>query len=457
MSNYRTLNPADGKLVREYAQHSSDELEAALTLADSVYRSAEWRDEMPRRLDVLRRLGDLLTRDADRVATIITTEMGKPKAEALGEVQLCAQIALYYAENAEHVLAPKKIESPLGEAWIENHPVGVLIAVEPWNFPIYQLIRVVAPAIAVGNTVLMKHAQTTPECGVAFQELCREAGAPEGAVVNIFASNEQISDLIGDPRIQGVALTGSERAGAAVGARASQMLKKAVLELGGNDVFVVLDDADVEKAAKAAVSARLFNAGQACTSAKRFVVQKAVAERFTTLVREGMSAQWLGDPFDPHTTMGPLSSEGARDTLEHQVNTAIEHGARLLLGGKRLDRPGFFFEPTLLTDMTPDNPMYGAEFFGPVGQIHIVDTDEDVVTLANDSQFGLGGAIFSNNEQRARRIASRIESGMMHINTPSTSRPELPFGGVKRSGFGRELGELGLSEFVNKKLMVVAR
>jgi succinate-semialdehyde dehydrogenase / glutarate-semialdehyde dehydrogenase len=457
MSNYRTLNPADGRLIREYPEHTPEQVEQALAAADAVYRSPEWRDNLPWRLAVLQDLGDLLDREADRVATLVTTEMGKPKAEALAEVQLCAHIARYYAESSQRILAPVPVETPLGEAWIEHHPLGVLVAIEPWNFPIYQLIRVVAPAIAIGNSVLMKHAPITPGCGLVFEELVREAGAPEGAVVNLFISNEQVAALIGDDRVQGVALTGSERAGAAVGARASEMLKKVTLELGGNDVFVVLDDADIEQAASTAVAARLYNAGQACIAAKRFVVQRGVADRFLDLVRKAMAGQRLGDPFDPRTTLGPLSSAAARDGIERQFNTAAQHGAELVLGGKRPDRPGFFFEPTLLTNMKPDNPMYGAEFFGPVAQLFVVDTDEAVIGLANDSRFGLGGAIFSGDAVRARRIASRIESGMMFINSPARSRPELPFGGVKRSGFGRELGKLGLMEFVNKKLVVVAR
>jgi len=304
--------------------------------------------------------------------------------------------------------------------------------------------------------VLIKHASIVPGCATLFEKLVIEAGAPQGAITNLFISSDQIAELIGDDRVQGVALTGSEKAGAVVASRASEELKKSTLELGGSDVFVVLDDADVLKAATVGAAARLANCGQACTAAKRFIVQDSVADAFMAAFSANMKGVTMGDPLDNDTTLGPLSSQDAVETLEKQVCAAVEHGAKLLFGGKRADRTGFFFEPAILTDISRDNPAYFEEFFGPVAQVYVVKSDDEVVTLANDSRFGLGGSIFSGNIERAKSLASRVEAGMVYINMATGSMPELPFGGVKRSGFGRELGDLGILEFVNKKLVVVA-
>jgi succinate-semialdehyde dehydrogenase/glutarate-semialdehyde dehydrogenase len=295
-----------------------------------------------------------------------------------------------------------------------------------------------------------------PRCAARFAELVREAGAPEGFVANLYISSDKVAELIGDDRIQGVALTGSEGAGAKVSARASEMLKKSTLELGGSDVFVVLDDADIEKAVAAGVEGRLSNAGQVCTASKRFIVQKSVANAFTTGFVEGMKNAVMGDPLDAATVLGPLSSKDALETLTKQVDEAIQHGAQAVIGGKSADRTGFFYEPTVLTDVARDNPAFYQEFFGPVAQVFVVEDDDAVVALANDSRFGLGGSIFSGDTTRARKLASRIETGMVFINTTTTSMPELPFGGIKRSGFGRELGDVGIKEFVNRKLVVVS-
>lgn len=453
---YRTLNPFTETVVKTYDPHTDDQVEAALAKADDVFKSDWCQGDIAPRLKVLSRMAELLTERSDDFAAKMAEEMGKPVTQGGQEIELCAGIAQYYAENAPELLQPQSYDSQLGEAWVQHHPVGVLLAVEPWNFPIYQLIRVIAPAIAVGNPVLFKHAGIVPGCAKMFEELVKDAGAPEGMVATLFISSEQVSELIGDDRIQGVALTGSEGAGSKVAARASEMLKKSTLELGGSDVFVVLDDADVAAAAKAGAEARLANAGQVCTGAKRFIVQKAVADAFIAAFTVGLKSAVMGDPQDASTTLGPLSSEDALEGLTKQVDAAVEHGAELLLGGKRADRKGFFYEPTILTGITPDNPAFHQEFFGPVAQLYVVDDDDAVVALANDSPYGLGGSIFSGDTDRARKLASRIETGMVFINTPTTSMPELPFGGVKRSGYGRELGDLGIKEFVNRKLVVVA-
>lgn len=452
---YRTLNPFTEQTVQEFADHTDAEVEASLAKADALYHSSWSKGDIAPRLAVLGKLSVLLTENRERLARTMALEMGKPVAQGQFEVDLCASIARFYATNSADLLRPQPVANDVGEGWIEFNPIGVLLAVEPWNFPIYQLTRVIAPAIAVGNPVMFKHAGIVPQCAALFEEVVRQAGAPDGAVTNLYVSSSKVAELLGDARIQGVALTGSEGAGSKVGARASEMLKKSTLELGGSDVFVVLNDADIAKAVKAGISARIANAGQVCIGAKRFIVQRDVADTFIDAFVAGMNSVPMGDPMAQETLLGPLSSLEALVDLSRQVEEAVRNGAQVLTGGKRADRTGFFYEPTVLAGVTKDNPAYYQEFFGPVAQIFVVDDDDAVVALANDSLFGLGGAIFSTDVKRARLLASRIESGMVFINTPTTSRPELPFGGIKRSGYGRELGDAGLKEFVNRKLVVV--
>lgn len=454
---YRTLNPFTEQTIEVFAEHTDTEVETALAAADALYHSNWSKGDITPRLAVLAKLSAVLTENRDALARMMALEMGKPVAQGQMEVDLCAWIAHYYATNAADLLKPQPVESDVGEGWVEFHPIGVLLAVEPWNFPIYQLTRVVAPAIAIGNPVMFKHASIVPRCAALFEHLVLEAGAPVGAAKNIYVSSTKISTLIADARIQGVALTGSEGAGSKVGARASEMLKKSTLELGGSDVFVVLDDADIAKAVQQGILSRLINAGQMCTAAKRFIVQRSVADVFVEAFVAGMKSAPMGDPMAQDTLLGPLSSPEALDGLSSQVEEAVRNGAQLLTGGKRADRVGFFYEPTVLSGITKDNPAYYQEFFGPVAQVFVVDNDDEVVALANDSMFGLGGSVFSTNIQRARALASCIETGMVFINTATTSRPELPFGGIKRSGYGRELGDAGLKEFANRKLVVVSK
>jgi succinate-semialdehyde dehydrogenase / glutarate-semialdehyde dehydrogenase len=453
---YVSTNPFTEQVIRTFAEYTDAEMEAALATSHALAKS-EWATApVASRTPILSRLAELLEERGDDLSRTMALEMGKPLAQALGELQICIGIARYYAEKAEAFLAPVTIETNAGDAHVEHHPIGVLVAIEPWNFPIYQLIRVVAPAIAVGNPVLMKHAEIVPQCAQMFADLVLEAGAPEGACTNLYISIDQAAALIADDRVQGVALTGSERAGSAVAANASRNLKKSTLELGGSDVFAVLDDADVEKAAAVGAAARLANAGQVCTGSKRFVLHESIAERFLELFRGHFAAVVQGDPLDPATTMGPLCSQRAVETLADQVERSVASGATVMAGGHRPDRQGYFYEPTILTGVTPDNPTFYEEFFGPVAQVFVVKDDDELVALANDSRFGLGGAIFSRDVDRARRLAERIETGMVFINMASRSLPELPFGGVKRSGFGRELSDLGIMEFVNRKLVVAA-
>jgi len=454
---YQTVNPANNKLIKEYSSHTDADVEAALSTADALYHSDWSKGSIDKRLAVLHKLADLIDSRTEELAKIASVEMGKLIAQSRGEVKLCAQIARYYADNAKQFLAPVKYPSEMGEAWVEHHPIGVVMAVEPWNFPYYQLMRVLAPNLAAGNPVLAKHASIVPHWAETFAHLVREAGAPDGAWTNLFISSDQVANIIADDRVQGAALTGSEKAGSIVAAQAAKHIKKSTLELGGNDVFVVLDDADLEKAVKIGVNARLANAGQVCTAAKRFIVHEKVAEQFLTKYTEAFRAITIGDPLDENTRLGPLSSKDALETLTKQVDEAVKNGATLHYGGKPVQREGSFFEPTILTNITRDNPAYFEEFFGPVAQVYVVKNDDEAVKLANDSHYGLGGAVFSKDIDRAKKMASRIETGMVWINWLTDTAPELPFGGVKRSGYGRELSDLGIKEFVNQKLVVIRR
>ncbi|MFG0645435.1 NAD-dependent succinate-semialdehyde dehydrogenase [Leclercia adecarboxylata] len=454
---YKTVNPANNKLIKEYPSHTDADVEAALSTADALYHSDWSKGSMDKRLAVLHKLADLIDSRTEELAKIASVEMGKLIAQSRGEVKLCAQIARYYADNAKQFLAPVKYPSELGEAWVEHHPIGVVMAVEPWNFPYYQLMRVLAPNLAAGNPVIAKHASIVPHCAETFAHLVREAGAPDGAWINLFISSDQVANIIADDRVQGAALTGSEKAGSVVAAQAAKHIKKSTLELGGNDVFVVLDDADLEKAVKIGVNARLANAGQVCTAAKRFIVHEKVAGQFLDKYTEAFRAIKIGDPLDESTRLGPLSSKEALETLTKQVDEAVKNGATLHYGGKPVQGEGSFFEPTILTNITRDNPAYFEEFFGPVAQIYVVKNDDEAVKLANDSHYGLGGAVFSKDIDRAKKMASKIETGMVWINWLTDTAPELPFGGVKRSGYGRELSDLGIKEFVNQKLVVIRR
>ncbi len=454
---YKTVNPANNKLIKEYPSHTDADVEAALSTADALYHSDWSKGSIDKRLAVLYKLADLIDSRTEELAKIASEEMGKLIAQSRGEVKLCAQIARYYADNAKQFLAPVKYPSEMGEAWVEHHPIGVVMAVEPWNFPYYQLMRVLAPNLAAGNPVIAKHASIVPHCAEAFAHLVREAGTPDGAWTNLFISSDQVANIIADDRVQGAALTGSEKAGSVVAAQAAKHIKKSTLELGGNDVFVVLDDADLEKAVKIGVNARLANAGQVCTAAKRFIVHEKVAEQFLTKYTEAFRNIKIGDPLDESTRLGPLSSKEALETLTKQVDEAVKNGATLHFGGKPVQREGSFFEPTILTNITRDNPAYFEEFFGPVAQIYVVKNDDEAVKLANDSHYGLGGAVFSKDIDRAKKMASKIETGMVWINWLTDTAAELPFGGVKRSGYGRELSDLGIKEFVNQKLVVIRR
>ena len=391
----------------------------------------------------------------DEFARPVTLEMGKLIDQARGEVVLSADIIDYYAKNAERFLAPEHLKPSSGEAEVESSPFGVLFGVQPWNFPYYQLARFAAPNLMAGNVVMVKHAGCVPQCAIAFEKLWLEAGAPVGAYTNLLISHDQVNRVIDDPRIKGVALTGSVEAGKSVAGRAGQNLKKSTMELGGSDAFIVLEDADLDKTVKWAVWGKMNNTGQCCVAAKRFIVVEELADRFLDKFQTALTALKPGDPMDEATTLGPLSTEAALVQLLGQVEGAVAKGATVVMGGKRIDRPGAFMEATILTNIKPDNPAFREEFFGPVALFFRVKNEDEAVALANDSDFGLGGSVFTKDVARGKRVASRVDTGMMFVNHPTWTTPDLPFGGIKDSGYGRELSSMGIQEFVNKKLVCV--
>ena len=395
----------------------------------------------------------LMRASVDEFARPITLEMGKRIDEARGEVMLSADIIDYYANHAERFLAPETLHPGSGEAVIESSPIGVLFGVEPWNFPYYQLARFAAPNIMAGNVVMVKHAECVPQCAIAFEKLWLEAGAPAGVYTNLRISHDQVARVIADPRIKGVALTGGTLAGKIVAAAAGRNMKKSTMELGGNDAFIVLEDADLEKTVAWAVWARMNNTGQCCVAGKRFIVVEALADHFLDKFQTALAALKPGDPMDKGTTLGPMSTEEALVNLLDQVNRAVANGATVVMGGKRIDRPGAFMQPTILTNIKSSNPAFKEEFFGPVASFFRVKNEDEAVALANDSEFGLGGSVFTQDVARGKRVASRIDTGMVFVNHPTWTEPDLPFGGIKNSGYGRELSSMGIEEFVNKKLV----
>jgi succinate-semialdehyde dehydrogenase/glutarate-semialdehyde dehydrogenase len=392
----------------------------------------------------------------DDFARLVTLEMGKLYAESVGEVMLSADILDYYAKHAERFLEPEFLDPASGEAVIESSPLGVLFGVQPWNFPYYQLARFAGPNLMAGNVVLVKHSGTVPQCAIAFEQLWLDAGAPAGAYTNLLISHDQVLTVIDDSRVQGVALTGGVAAAKGVAERAGRNVKKSTMELGGSDAFIVLEDADLDKTLTWAIWAKMNNMGQCCIAGKRFIIVEQLADPFLSKFKASMESLIPGDPMDKHTTLGPLSTEAALIQLLKQVDEAVAHGATLVLGGKRVDRPGAFMEPTILTDIAPDNPAYREEFFGPVALFFRVKDEDAAIALANDSDYGLGGSVFTQDIERGKRVASRIETGMVFINHPTWTASDLPFGGIKNSGYGRELSSHGVQEFVNKKLVRVA-
>ncbi len=451
---YESVNPYNGERTRQFADHTEAQVEAAVAQAQTCF--AIWRKTtFPERATVLAKAAQILRERSEEFARLITLEMGKLIAESRGEVALSADIIDYYAQNAEAFLAPQTLAPHSGEATIESSPIGVLFGIEPWNFPYYQLARFVAPNLMAGNVVIVKHAPSVPQCALAFVGLFKEAGAPDGAYTNLFLSNDQAEHLIDDPRIKGVALTGSERAGSVVAAQAGKGLKKSTMELGGSDAFIVLEDAELDRTVEWAVWGRMNNTGQCCVAAKRFIVLDKIADQFIAKFQAALESLKPGDPFEASTTLGPLCSEAALVNLLDQVKRSTAAGAKLIMGGGRVDRAGAFMQPSILTDIKKDTPAYVEEFFGPVALFFRVANEQEAIALANDSKYGLGGSVFTADIERGKRVASLIETGMVFVNHPTWTAPELPFGGIKNSGYGRELSAMGIQEFVNKKLVCV--
>lgn len=451
MSDYAVINPATGELVKAYLTIGDAELADAIATADWAHREWSRTATIEERAALVRRVGELHLERRGELAEIIVREMGKPVDQALGEVDFCSAIYQYYADNASTLLAdePISLSEGDGSAFVRRSSVGVILGIMPWNYPYYQVARFAGPNLVVGNTILLKHAPQCPESAAAIQTVYDDAGFPKGAYTNIYATNDQIAEVIADPRVQGVSVTGSERAGAAVAEIAGRNLKKVVLELGGSDPFVLLSTDDLDGVVESAVAARLENAGQACNAAKRFVVASDLYEPFVSKLTEALTAIEPGDPSLPDSAMGPLSSATAADRLEDQLRRAVAGGATLVGG----TRDGNFVAPGVLTGVTPDNRAHREELFGPVAIVYRVDSEDEAVAVANDTPYGLGSYVFTTDPDQALRVADRIEAGMVFVNVVGADAAELPFGGVKRSGFGRELGRYATEEFVNRKMI----
>ncbi len=451
----QTINPFNNQVIKSYEEMTPDAVEIAISIADETFQ--HWRKTpFAERANLLQKVASLMRKQKDVLAKLITLEMGKLLAQSYAEISLSADIINYYADHAETFLEDQLLDPEYGEAYIKSTPIGVLLGVEPWNFPFYQVARFAAPNIMAGNVVLVKHASNVPQCALAIHRLFEEAGALDGVYTNLFLSGSRIDEVVADARIKGVSLTGSEAAGASIAAAAGKALKKSVLELGGSDAFIVLADADIDQSVDWAVIGRMNNTGQCCVAAKRIIVVEEVADEFLAKFKAKLSGLKVGDPMDSDTQLGPLSSEGAVIQLIEQVQRSVSAGAKVLLGGKLIERQGAFIEATILGDIKPGMAAYHEELFGPVAAFYRVKDDQAAIDLANDSPFGLGGSIFTSDIEKGKLLAEQIDTGMVFINHPTWTQADLPFGGTKRSGYGRELSSLGIQEFVNKKLIRVS-
>jgi succinate-semialdehyde dehydrogenase/glutarate-semialdehyde dehydrogenase len=446
---YATINPATGQTEKTFPAHTPAEVEAILQRAADTF--AEYRTtSYAERARHLINAADLFEGEAPDIARIVTTEMGKTFAAARGEASKCALGLRWFAENAESLLADQSIATGASRSYVHYQPIGVVLAVMPWNFPLWQVVRFAAPALMVGNVGLLKHASNVPQTALLIEDIFRRAGLPEGAFSNLFVESKDVAAIIEDPRVAAVTLTGSEKAGMSVAATAGHALKKSVLELGGSDPFIVLPSADLNRAVQTAVNARVQNNGQSCIAAKRFIVVEAVADEFERRFIEAMDALVVGDPFDPATQIGPIVSEAQRAELLGQIEEARKQGA-VVHGGMALEGPGWYLKPTVLSGVTTDMPVAQEELFGPVAIVERVPDLTAAIAVANSTTFGLGSSVWTHDEEEQRRCIEGIEAGAVFVNAMVVSTPELPFGGIKRSGFGRELSELGLKEFTNAK------
>lgn len=457
MSDYKVTNPATGKIEKEFPQATDSDLTQAIDRATEIFdRWSQTRPEERARL--LHKVADIYEQRQDELAMIITREMGKPIKQARGELDIVVDIYRYYAKKGPEYLAAEVVEdAQSGSAYIQNEPYGVLLGIMPWNYPYYQVARFAAPNLMIGNTMLLKHAPICPESAQTMEEIFKEAGLPHGTYTNVYASNDQVADvIIADPRVQGVSLTGSDRAGSSVAATAGKYVKKVVLELGGNDPYLVLDRDILPKAVEGALIGRMANAGQACNSAKRIIVLEEVYDEFVEQLRDAVNKLELADPAEETTFIGPMSSASAAADLHEQVQDAISKGAQVHVGGDYDARGGAWYQPTMLTGITKKMRAYTEELFGPVAMVYKVKDEEEAIQLANDTPYGLSAAVMASDKEHALRVGERIATGMVYINEPSRTSAELPFGGIKQSGVGRELGRYGMEEFVNKRLIKFA-
>jgi len=451
----QTVNPSTNNLVKSFEEMTIREVDAAISKSDNAFKN--WRKTSYReRAELLHKVATLMREKKSSLSKLITLEMGKILSQAEGEIDLSADIFDYYATNGARFLSDKIFNPEYGSAMVRYSPMGVLLGVEPWNFPFYQVARFVAPNIMVGNTILLKHASIVPQCAIAIENLFKEAKAPAGLYTNLLLSGKRTSAIVSDIRIKGVSLTGSEQAGSSLASEAGKYLKKSVLELGGSDAFIILDDADMEKTVEWAVVGRMNNNGQCCVASKRFIAVDSVADEFLRKFREKLSKLKVGDPMDPSTELGPLSSEEAILHLLDQIKRSVDAGAKVELGGHRVNRPGAYMEPTILSGITRKIPCYYEELFGPVALFYRVKDEQAAIELANDSLYGLGGCVFTRDVERGKRVANLIDSGMVYINHPTWTQADLPFGGSKGSGYGQELSEFGIDEFAIKKLIRVS-
>ena len=449
-----SISPFTGELLREFEQHSDEVLEQKLQLAAERFRT--YRDvPFADRARMMTRAAEILESEKNAFGELMTREMGKTLRSAVQEAEKSAFGCRYYAENAERFLANEEAKTSAMRSFVRYQPIGPVLAVMPWNFPFWQVFRFAAPALMAGNVGLLKHASNVPQCALAIEDIFRRAGFPEDVFQRLLIGSDRVNRVIADPRVAAVTLTGSVGAGSSVAATAGKEIKKTVLELGGSDPFIVMPSADLNRAASTAVQARVINNGQSCIAAKRFIVDEKIYDAFTRKFVEHMSALKVGDPMDPATDVGPLATRDVLHGLEEQVNQTVQMGAKVLLGGKRLDRPGNFFAPTVLADIPKGSPALDDELFGPVASIFRAKGMEDAINIANDSKFGLGACAWTNDPAEQELFINRIESGLAFVNAMVASDPRIPFGGVKQSGYGRELSHFGIREFVNIKTVSI--
>ena len=451
-----SINPATGKTVRTFEPFSTARVNESLDRSVAAFRRHR-RTSFAERASYMRKAAEILDAECHELGRLMTLEMGKPITAAVAEAEKCATACRYYADNAERFLADQPVQMEGGKSWVAFQPLGVVLAIMPWNFPFWQVFRFAVPALMAGNVGVLKHASNVPQCALAIEDIFRRAGFTDGAFQTLLVGSEAVEDLIADPRIAAVTLTGSEGAGRSVATAAGKNLKKAVLELGGSDPFVVMPSADLESAVATALTARMINNGQSCIAAKRFIIHEKIYDDFLKNFVARVSAMRIGDPMDEKTELGPLATGAIRDGLDEQVKKSVAAGARLATGGKKLDREGFYYAPTVLTDIPPGSPAARDELFGPVASVFKAKDITDAIRFANGTTFGLGASAWTRDQRERDQFIAEIESGLLFINGMVVSDPRLPFGGVKNSGFGRELGEFGIREFVNiKSIRVMA-